>query len=106
MLPLDRLTDRELGVLRLVADGLSNEALALRLHISVKTVEALMASLFRHLELADSWDVNRRVTAAVAYVRNESAQPLPHPLPDEEVQIVAEVAALGVVAARRALDDP
>ncbi len=70
---LDRLTQRELGVLRLVADGLSNEAVAVRLHISVKTVEALMASVFRHLDLIESWDVNRRVTAAVAYVYREVA---------------------------------
>lgn len=108
---LDAITEREAGVLGLVADGLTNEALALRLHISVKTVEASMASLFRHLGLTESWDVNRRVTAAVAYVYRELGQPLlalappPTRSTDEDVEVVAEVAALGVVAPGRSLDE-
>ncbi len=60
-----RLTGRELEVLGLIADGLSNEAIARRLTISVKTLESTCTSLFRTLELVDGPDVNRRVLAAV-----------------------------------------
>src|SRR5687768_11875975 len=38
---LARLTGREMDVLASIADGLSNEAIARRAHISVKTLEAI-----------------------------------------------------------------
>src|SRR5881227_2348570 len=58
--PLTRLTGRELEVLGLVAEGLSNEAIARRLNVSIKTLEAICTSMFRSLELADSPHANRR----------------------------------------------
>jgi predicted ATPase/DNA-binding CsgD family transcriptional regulator len=67
---LSALSDRELEVLALVADGLSNDAVAGRLMVSVKTVEATTAAVFRKLGLVESTESNRRVQAAVMYVRH------------------------------------
>jgi DNA-binding NarL/FixJ family response regulator len=63
--PLVGLADRELATLALIADGLSNEAIAGRLHVSVRTVEAVCATIFRKLDLAEQPETNRRVRAAV-----------------------------------------
>ncbi len=68
--PLVGLADRELATLALIADGLSNEAIAGRLHISVRTVEAVCATIFRKLDLAEQAETNRRVRAAVLYVNH------------------------------------
>jgi len=57
-------TDRELEVLRLIADGLTNQEIASRLFITVGTVKSHTVSLFRKL------DVNTR-TQAVARARAE-----------------------------------
>jgi DNA-binding CsgD family transcriptional regulator len=49
---LDRLTDREVGVLRVVAEGLTNAQAAQRLHLSEHTVAAHLRSIFRKIEVA------------------------------------------------------
>ena len=67
---LARLTGRELDVLASIAEGLSNEAIARRAHISVKTLEAISTSMFRKLELTDSPDANRRVLAVLLYLEH------------------------------------
>jgi len=59
----ETVTDRELEVLRLIADGLTNQEIASRLFITVGTVKAHTVSLFRKL------DVNTR-TQAVARARS------------------------------------
>ena len=80
--PLVGLADRELATLALIADGLSNEAIAGRLHVSVRTVEAVCATIFRKLDLAEQPETNRRVRAAVLYVNHASDIPdeltIPH----------------------------
>jgi DNA-binding NarL/FixJ family response regulator len=58
-----KLTLREDEVLRLVADGKTNQAIAAELMISEKTVEKYMASIFTKL------NVSSRVEAAVYAVR-------------------------------------
>lgn len=68
--PLAQLSDRELEVLARIADGLSNEAIADALIVSTKTVEATTASVFRKLHLVESSASNRRVQAAVLYLRH------------------------------------
>jgi DNA-binding NarL/FixJ family response regulator len=47
--PFEKLTDRELGLLRLVADGLSNRAIAQELSISENTVKYHMKNIFQKL---------------------------------------------------------
>jgi len=49
--PVEKLTDRELDVLRLVARGLSTKEIAARFDISTRTVETHRANIMRKLEL-------------------------------------------------------
>lgn len=67
--PLDELTEREREVLELMAEGRSNQAIAERLFITPKTVEAHIASIFSKLELQPAPDDHRRVLAVLAYLR-------------------------------------
>jgi predicted ATPase/DNA-binding CsgD family transcriptional regulator len=61
--PVERLTRREVDVLAAMSDGLSNEGIAARLVLSVKTVEGLIRSIFQKLDLHDHAHDNRRVRA-------------------------------------------
>jgi DNA-binding NarL/FixJ family response regulator len=49
--PLERLTGREIEVLKLVAKGLSTKEIAAQFDISARTVETHRASIMRKLEL-------------------------------------------------------
>ncbi len=51
--PFRDLSDRELEVLRLIADGLSNAEIARRLYISRKTVKSHVGNILSKLQLAD-----------------------------------------------------
>jgi DNA-binding NarL/FixJ family response regulator len=66
---LDALSDRERGVLTLMAEGLSNAGIARRLYLSQKTVEARIAAIFTTLQLDHDTDANRRVQAVVTFLR-------------------------------------
>ena len=66
---LENLTARERDVLALLAEGLSNKAVAARLFVSEKTVEAATSKIFAKLGLAESPDAHRRVQAVLAWLR-------------------------------------
>jgi DNA-binding NarL/FixJ family response regulator len=66
---LARLSARERGVLELMAQGLSNRAVAERLVIDVKTVETHIARILTKLDLHQSPDEHRRVLAVLAWLR-------------------------------------
>jgi len=67
---LARLSDRERGVLELMAQGLSNRAVAERLVIDVKTVETHIARIMTKLDLYQTPDDHRRVLAVLAWLRS------------------------------------
>lgn len=67
--PLAQLSDREREVLGLVTEGLSNRALAARLFVTERTVEAHITSIFGKLGLVDEPGVHRRVLAVLTYLR-------------------------------------
>jgi len=68
--PLAELSDREREVLALVAQGLSNRAIAQQLFIAERTVEVHTGHLFVKLGLPEDDLANRRVLAALIYLRN------------------------------------
>ena len=55
----DVLTERELEVLRLVAEGMTNRQIALQLNISIKTVQSHRANLMDKLNLHDRTELVR-----------------------------------------------
>ena len=71
--PLEALTEREREVLALLAEGLSNRAIAARLVVAERTVEAHVKQIFTKLDLAADSDSNRRVRAVLAYLRGGAA---------------------------------
>jgi DNA-binding NarL/FixJ family response regulator len=70
--PLAELTPREREVLSLVAEGLSNRAIASRLFVTERTVEAHVKQVFLKLRLAVDPDSHRRVLAVLACLRSDS----------------------------------
>jgi DNA-binding NarL/FixJ family response regulator len=61
------LSRRELEVLRLLAEGRSDRAIARCLVLSERTVETHVRNIFFKLDLEPSPEHNRRVRAAIAY---------------------------------------
>jgi DNA-binding CsgD family transcriptional regulator len=68
--PLD-LTDREIEVLRYITAGMSNKAIAARLHLSPRTVKFHLDNIFSKLH------INTRTEAAVYALRRGIVQRLP-----------------------------
>ena len=67
---LGQLTPREVEVLGLIAKGASNAGIASELFVSERTVDAHVRSIFAKLSLVASVDGNRRVQAALAWLRD------------------------------------
>jgi DNA-binding NarL/FixJ family response regulator len=63
------LTNREREVLDLVAQGLSNRAIAERLVVSGRTVETHVGQVFQKLGLQEEGQEHRRVAAVITYLR-------------------------------------
>jgi DNA-binding NarL/FixJ family response regulator len=66
--PLGHLTERELEVLALMAEGRSNKAIGERLFITEHTVEKHVKNIFASLRLPPSPDDHRRVLAVVKFL--------------------------------------
>jgi len=68
--PLGGLTERERATLALLAEGLSNKAIAARLFVAERTVESHVTQIFSKLDLDAGPDSHRRVLAVLAYLRS------------------------------------
>lgn len=68
--PLDVLTKRERDVLASIAEGLSNSAVAQRMHVSERTVEVHVSAVLAKLGLDLDHGVNRRVLAVLEFLRS------------------------------------
>jgi DNA-binding NarL/FixJ family response regulator len=66
---LEELSGREREVLELLAEGLSNRAIAERLVVTERTVEAHVKQIFQKLDLRANPDSHRRVLAVLTYLR-------------------------------------
>lgn len=66
--PLANLTRKQLDVLRMAAQGLTNTAIAQRRSTSERSVEALMHAIFVTLGIESHGDVNPRVEAVRQYI--------------------------------------
>lgn len=66
--PLHDLSERELDVLREMAQGRTNGAIAARLYVSESAVSKHVAAIFAKLGLHESVGVDRRVSAVLTYV--------------------------------------
>lgn len=66
--PVGRLSERELGVLQLMAQGLTNSGIASRLVVSERTVEAHVRHILTKLDIVDTDDAHRRVVAVLTYL--------------------------------------
>ena len=67
--PLDELTQRELEVLTLIAEGRSNDGIAKELFLSTKTVETHVRHILLKLDIRESGEHHRRVLAVLAFLR-------------------------------------
>jgi DNA-binding NarL/FixJ family response regulator len=66
--PLSRLTNREREVLDQMAQGHTNAAIALKLHISQSAVEKHVNMIFEKLDLTRTTGYSRRVLAVLRYL--------------------------------------
>jgi DNA-binding NarL/FixJ family response regulator len=68
--PVDELTERELEVLGLMAEGRSNKAVADRLFITEHTVEKHVQNIFAKLRIPATTDDHRRVLAVLTFLNS------------------------------------
>lgn len=66
--PLRLLSEREIDVLREMAEGKSNSSIAGSLHLSESSVEKYVNSIFSKLGLSEERLLSRRVAAVLAYL--------------------------------------
>jgi DNA-binding NarL/FixJ family response regulator len=78
--PLDDLSPREREVLALMAEGLSNGAIAERLVLTKRSVEGHINAIFLKLPLPDELQVNRRVAAVLLFLAETASPTGPEPL--------------------------
>jgi DNA-binding NarL/FixJ family response regulator len=65
-----RLSERERGVLQLMAEGLTNSGIASRLVVSERTVEAHIRHILTKLDIPETDDAHRRVIAVLTYLES------------------------------------
>ncbi|HRC11867.1 MAG TPA: response regulator transcription factor [Dermatophilaceae bacterium] len=74
--PMSTLTEREREVLALMAEGLTNQAISIRLMVAERTVESHIAGIFAKLPVGpEDVDHNRRVLAVLRYLQDQNTAP-------------------------------
>jgi DNA-binding NarL/FixJ family response regulator len=73
--PIATLTERERSVLSLMAEGLSNTAIAGRLFLSEGAISKYTTSIFTKLDISADDDTNRRVRAVLTYLDSGPPEP-------------------------------
>jgi len=68
--PIDRLTPRELAVLRLMAEGRSNNGIVDALKVSHSAVEKYISNILAKLDLPPTGTDHRRVLAVLKFLRS------------------------------------
>jgi DNA-binding NarL/FixJ family response regulator len=66
--PLAKLTNKQIEVLRMVAQGYTNTEIARRRQTSVRAVERMLTTIFITLEINHLADINPRVEAARLFI--------------------------------------
>ena len=66
--PMSRLTPRELQVLRLMAEGRSNQGIVAALKVSPSAVEKYVTNIFIKLDLPPTGTDHRRVLAVLQFL--------------------------------------
>jgi DNA-binding NarL/FixJ family response regulator len=89
-LAVEGLTLREVDVLEQMAHGLSNRAVATELHVSIKAVEKYITIIFKKLGLVDQSFVDRRVIAALTFLRSQE-NPFAQLLEEGEIRVPRDV---------------
>jgi DNA-binding NarL/FixJ family response regulator len=69
--PLDELTPRERDVLREMAEGKNNSAIAQTLFLTERSVEKVIHAIFRKLGLAWEKEIHKRVKAVILYLSED-----------------------------------
>ena len=72
--PLAQLGERELEVLRAMAEGHANSRIAATLYISESAVEKHVNNIFRKLDLPQTQGYSRRVMAVVRYLNSDTGE--------------------------------
>jgi DNA-binding NarL/FixJ family response regulator len=70
---VDQLSDRDREVLGQIAAGVSNRGIARRMFLSERAVERHVTTIFDTLGLTSARETNRRVLAALAYLRTATS---------------------------------
>jgi DNA-binding NarL/FixJ family response regulator len=73
--PIATLTERERSVLALMAEGLSNAAIAGRLFLSEGAISKYTTAIFTKLDISADDDTNRRVRAVLTYLDSGPPEP-------------------------------
>lgn len=68
--PLAGLTERELTVLALMAEGLSDRGIAERMHLSTNTIRTHVQHIFDKLAISEGHQDNRRVQAVLNFLHH------------------------------------
>ncbi|WP_434318332.1 response regulator [Leifsonia sp. P73] len=69
---VESLSSREVDVLRLMAEGLSNAGIAAALHLSLRTVESHIGHIMAKLDIEETTEGHRRVLAVLRFLGRDA----------------------------------